>query len=63
MFMLTTLRAMSLLGIGYSMLLKYLKIYVNPDCGLRTMSRDVAISKLRSMVQGAMLARSALEGR
>jgi 5-methyltetrahydropteroyltriglutamate--homocysteine methyltransferase len=39
------------------------KIYVNPDCGLRTRSRDVAISKLKSMVQGAMLARSALEGR
>jgi len=39
------------------------KIYVNPDCGLRTRSRDVAVSKLRSMVQGAMLARSALEGR
>ncbi len=32
-------------------------IYVNPDCGLRTRSRDVAVSKLRSMVQGAALAR------
>jgi 5-methyltetrahydropteroyltriglutamate--homocysteine methyltransferase len=32
-------------------------IYVNPDCGLRTRSRKVALNKLRNMVKGAFLAR------
>ncbi len=42
---------------------KYLdpeKIYVNPDCGLRTRSRDVAYNKLRNMVLGALMARERL---
>jgi len=34
-----------------------LKIYVNPDCGLRTRPWDVTYSKLRNMVAGADLAR------
>lgn len=38
------------------------RIYVNPDCGLRTRTWKVAYEKLRSMVQGAALARQALEG-
>ncbi|MBI2654087.1 hypothetical protein HYX02_04715 [Candidatus Woesearchaeota archaeon] len=33
------------------------KIYVNPDCGLRTRSLEVAFAKLQSMVEGAKLAR------
>ncbi len=33
------------------------KIYVNPDCGLRTQSLDVAYQKLTNMVEGAYLAR------
>ena len=33
------------------------KIYVNPDCGLRTRSRKVAFNKIKSLVQGAELAR------
>ena len=33
------------------------RIYVNPDCGLRTRSWDVAYAKLSSMVKGAALAR------
>lgn len=33
------------------------KIYVNPDCGLRTRSRTVAFKKIKSLVQGAELAR------
>ncbi|MEA2090368.1 MAG: hypothetical protein U9O89_06405 [Thermoproteota archaeon] len=32
-------------------------LYVNPDCGLRTRSWDVAFQKLRNMVKGAELAR------
>lgn len=36
------------------------KIYVNPDCGLRTRSRAVAFEKIRAMVQGAELARQAI---
>jgi len=36
------------------------KLYVNPDCGLRTRSRDVAYQKLRNMVLGGMLARESL---
>lgn len=37
------------------------KIYVNPDCGLRTRSLDVAFAKLQNMVAGAKLAREALK--
>jgi 5-methyltetrahydropteroyltriglutamate--homocysteine methyltransferase len=33
------------------------KIYVNPDCGLRTRSWDVAFAKLSNIVKGASLAR------
>jgi len=33
------------------------KIFVNPDCGLRTRSWNVAFAKLDSMVKGAALAR------
>jgi 5-methyltetrahydropteroyltriglutamate--homocysteine methyltransferase len=38
------------------------KIWVNPDCGLRTRSLEVAYQKLERVVQGAALARKALEG-
>jgi 5-methyltetrahydropteroyltriglutamate--homocysteine methyltransferase len=37
------------------------KIYVNPDCGLRTRRLDVAFAKLKNMVAGAKLAREALK--
>ena len=33
------------------------RIYVNPDCGLRTRNLDVSFAKLRNMVEGANLAR------
>ena len=33
------------------------KVYVNPDCGLRTRSRTIAFEKLNAMVEGANLAR------
>lgn len=36
------------------------RIYVNPDCGLRTRSWDVAYAKLSSIVKGAALARQSL---
>lgn len=36
------------------------KIYVNPDCGLRTRSRTIAFEKIRAMVKGAELARQAI---
>jgi 5-methyltetrahydropteroyltriglutamate--homocysteine methyltransferase len=36
------------------------RIYVNPDCGLRTRSWDVAYAKLSNLSQGADLARKAL---
>jgi len=36
------------------------KIYVNPDCGLRTRPWDVAYEKLYNMVAGAKLAREAM---
>jgi 5-methyltetrahydropteroyltriglutamate--homocysteine methyltransferase len=36
------------------------RVWVNPDCGLRTRSRPVAFEKLRRMVEGARLARAAL---
>lgn len=37
------------------------RIYVNPDCGLRTRTWRVAFEKLTHMVQGAELARAAWE--
>ncbi len=37
------------------------RIYVNPDCGLRTRSREIAFEKLKNMVKGAELARKALK--
>ncbi len=36
------------------------KVHVNPDCGLKLLARDVAFSKLSTMVKGAQLARSRL---
>jgi 5-methyltetrahydropteroyltriglutamate--homocysteine methyltransferase len=36
------------------------RVYVNPDCGLRTRSLEVAYQKLTNMVRGAELARAAL---
>ena len=36
------------------------RVYVNPDCGLRTRSWDVANAKLRNIVKGAESARQAL---
>ena len=36
------------------------KIVINPDCGLRTRSRDVAFKKLKSMVEGTLLAEKEL---
>jgi len=36
------------------------KIYVNPDCGLRTRTRTIAFEKIRSMVKGAELARQSI---
>ena len=35
------------------------RVYVNPDCGLRTRSRSVAFAKLRNLCLGSELARSA----
>jgi 5-methyltetrahydropteroyltriglutamate--homocysteine methyltransferase len=39
------------------------RIWVNPDCGLRTRSLEVAYRKLTAMVEGAKLARAELEAR
>jgi 5-methyltetrahydropteroyltriglutamate--homocysteine methyltransferase len=36
------------------------RVHVTPDCGLRTRSWDVAYAKLRNMVEGTALAKSAL---
>ena len=36
------------------------RIWVNPDCGLRTRTWDVAFAKLQNLVEGARLAREAL---
>ncbi|MVT13644.1 MAG: methionine synthase [Euryarchaeota archaeon] len=36
------------------------KIIINPDCGLRTRSREVAYKKLRSLVEGTKLAEKGL---
>jgi 5-methyltetrahydropteroyltriglutamate--homocysteine methyltransferase len=38
------------------------RIWVNPDCGLRTRSLDVAWRKLSAMVEGARRARATLQG-
>jgi 5-methyltetrahydropteroyltriglutamate--homocysteine methyltransferase len=38
------------------------RIYVNPDCGLRTRTWEVAYAKLCAIVSGASLARKALSG-
>jgi len=38
------------------------KIWVNPDCGLRTRRLDIAYTKLTNMVAGARLARAAAAG-
>ncbi len=37
------------------------RVWVNPDCGLRTRSLEVAHAKLRAVVEGAALARAAIE--
>jgi len=37
------------------------RIYVNPDCGLRTRTWEVAFAKLQNLVAGARLARRELE--
>ena len=38
------------------------RLWINPDCGLRTRSLEVAYRKLTALVDGAALARRALEG-
>ncbi|MCW4042844.1 MAG: hypothetical protein NWE90_03875 [Candidatus Bathyarchaeota archaeon] len=43
-----------------SKIIKPERIYVNPDCGLRTRSWKVAFRKLENMIIGASLARKAL---
>jgi len=37
------------------------KIWANPDCGLRTRTWDVAFAKLASITKGAELARETYE--
>jgi len=37
------------------------KVYVNPDCGLRTRTREVSLDKIRSIVRGAELAREEIK--
>jgi 5-methyltetrahydropteroyltriglutamate--homocysteine methyltransferase len=37
------------------------RLWINPDCGLRTRTLEVARAKLEAMVQGAALARAAIE--
>jgi len=37
------------------------KVYVNPDCGLRTRTREVSFDKIRTMVKGAELAREEIK--
>jgi 5-methyltetrahydropteroyltriglutamate--homocysteine methyltransferase len=39
------------------------RLYVNPDCGLKFTSRDVAFAKLTAMVKGARIVREELAGR
>ncbi len=38
----------------------YSKIYINPDCGLRTRQRKIAFEKLKSMIKGVKMAESAI---
>ncbi|MGC8662068.1 MAG: hypothetical protein ACP5TZ_06175 [Nitrososphaeria archaeon] len=38
----------------------YSKIYVNPDCGLRTRQRNIAFEKLKNMIEGVRLAERAI---
>jgi 5-methyltetrahydropteroyltriglutamate--homocysteine methyltransferase len=38
----------------------YSKIYINPDCGLRTRQRKIAFEKLKSMMEGVKMAESAI---
>jgi len=35
-------------------------IHVNPDCGLRTRSREIAFLKLSNLVKGVLLAKTEL---
>ena len=37
------------------------KVNVNPDCGLRTRTREVSFDKIRTMVKGAELAREEIK--
>ena len=37
------------------------KVYVNPDCGLRTRTREVSFDKIKSIVKGAELAREEIK--
>lgn len=39
------------------------RIFVNPDCGLRTRRLDIAFEKLKNMVKGAEMARSVLHNK
>ena len=39
------------------------RLWINPDCGLRTRSLAVAHQKLERMAEGARLARATYEGR
>ena len=36
------------------------KIYINPDCGLRTRSRETSFNKIKSLIDGAKLARESI---
>jgi 5-methyltetrahydropteroyltriglutamate--homocysteine methyltransferase len=38
----------------------YSKIYINPDCGLRTRQRKIAFEKLKNMIKGVKMAESAI---
>lgn len=38
------------------------KVYINPDCGLKYMRRDVAFRKLQAMVDGAAIVRKEITG-
>ncbi|MEM4484561.1 MAG: methionine synthase, partial [Sulfolobales archaeon] len=39
------------------------KIYVNPDCGLKLLPREIAKAKLEVMVEGVRILRRELEKR
>lgn len=38
------------------------KLYVNPDCGLHSLSGEIALQKLKAMVQGVEIVRQELQG-